>query len=191
MSQGPRTFVALPPPAATLEGFRSLGDACENRARARGIRPRRISPDSLHVTLKFLGATPSDRLESVAGVIGCVAAELRSERVCVAGWACFPRPPGARVIALGLDASTPGLARAARELDEGLKALGFAGDERIFRAHVTLARLARARDLRWLADEVALEPVVFELGRLVWFESVLGGSGARYRVLREWRLTGS
>lgn len=188
MSEGPRTFVALPLPAAALDAFAALGDALDDLARARRVRLRRTAPDHLHITLKFLGATPTEQIESVSAVIDRVAVELNRESVRVSGWACFPRPARARVIALQLDAGTPQLARAARTLDEGLHELGFTSDDRDFRPHVTLARLGRPTDLRWLAGESAVRVVEFELDRLVWFESVLGGSGARYQVLREWGL---
>jgi 2'-5' RNA ligase len=70
---------------------------------------------------------------------------------------------------------------AALELE--LDALGFARDERVFRPHVTLARLKRPADVRELLRAAEVTPHEVQISEVVLFRSHLGPEGSRYEVV--------
>jgi len=98
---------------------------------------RWVQPESLHVTLKFIG----EQKDEAAEQIRLALAEIKA---CAAtihfrGYGFFPTPKSARVFWLGMDA-TPELASLASAIDEKTAALGIPKEERDFSPHLTLAR---------------------------------------------------
>jgi len=98
---------------------------------------RWVRPESLHITLKFIGeqkpeqvAAISERLRNVEGS----PMEIR-----LAGTGFFPTPKAPRVFWIGIHAG-PELARLAGDIDDALGELGVAREERAFSPHLTLAR---------------------------------------------------
>ncbi len=155
------------------------GVAEELAARDSALRPG--APDSLHLTLVFLGATPSDR----AGAVWEVA------RASVAGIAAPELSPGAivgiprrrpRLLALELDDAE---ARAERMRDRIAGALAsrelHEPESRPFWPHVTLARVRRGA--LPAAPRADAPPAPFAATALTLFSSRTHPAGARYSAL--------
>ncbi len=94
--------------------------------------------ENLHVTLKFLGEMPSDKLERVKETLRHVPAEWPIE-VEFSGLGFFPSERHPRVLWVGMKAprSFPALATV---IDDALARLGVPKEEREFTPHLTLAR---------------------------------------------------
>lgn len=96
-----------------------------------------VRPESFHVTLKFLGETPPERLEGLkrelAGVQGKPAA------ISFGGLGFFPTPRAPRVFWAGMQADEH-LGKLARAVDEAAARLGFERERHQFTPHLTLAR---------------------------------------------------
>jgi len=168
------------------------------RARAPGSRPgsppdvrpvRWVRTDGLHLTIRFLGPTPSERFPALQTAIRRVAAQTPPLSVGLAGAGSFPRPDRPRTLWLGVSAGLPELAELAHRLDAELAAAGWASDPRPFRAHLTLARSdgmrAGPETLRLLVAEAAALDERWTADRLMLYESVTGGGAARYEPLFE------
>lgn len=157
---------------------------------ARGIRW--VAHDALHLTLRFLGATPEDRVVSAAAALAEASTTEGPFEVVLAGSGAFPGPSAPRALWLGIDAGGPELAALARELDAALASRGWPSDPRPFRAHLTLARCEDPAAGRAAAAAVAEAATGFRAGwragSLVLFESHLGRGPARYVVVAEERL---
>jgi 2'-5' RNA ligase len=157
---------------------------------ARGIRW--VGPDALHLTLRFLGSTPEDRVASAAAAVAEASGVTGPFEVLLAGSGAFPGASAPRALWLGIDAGGPELAALARALDTALASRGWPSDPRPFRAHLTLARCEDPGVGRAAAAAVAEAAAGFRAGWragcLVLFESQLGRGPARYRVVAEERL---
>ncbi|MGB9071760.1 MAG: RNA 2',3'-cyclic phosphodiesterase [Terriglobales bacterium] len=98
---------------------------------------RWVRPESLHLTLKFIGEQKPDRVEAIQerlrGVQGA-AVELR-----FAGYGFFPTPKAPRVFWIGIEAG-PRLAELAANIDAAVAELGIPREDRPFSPHLTLAR---------------------------------------------------
>ncbi|MFI5059639.1 MAG: RNA 2',3'-cyclic phosphodiesterase [Candidatus Acidiferrales bacterium] len=129
-----RLFVALEIPAAVRDNLATLIKELRNsEPKARWVRP-----ESLHVTLKFLGETPSEKLEAIRNALSAVRWE-QAVRLDFRGLGFFPNEKCPRVLWAGMDAS-PNVQSLAASIDEALEKLGFPREDRDFAPHLTIAR---------------------------------------------------
>ena len=115
----------------------------------RGFAPdvRWVSPQSLHVTLKFIGE--SDQLESVKQALG--KAEGARTQISFRGTGFFPTAKSARVFWIGIEADEQ-LAKLAASVDATLLLLGIPKDDRAFTPHLTLGRSGSGNPRRQRSD---------------------------------------
>ncbi len=98
---------------------------------------RWVRPESLHVTLKFIGEKSEadvDKINKELGSVDSSAVELKFR-----GYGFFPSAEAPRVFWVGIEAG-PELASLAAVIDERLSALGIPREEHSFSPHLTLAR---------------------------------------------------
>src|ERR1700687_5960070 len=105
----------------------------------RGFAPeaRWVRPESMHVTLKFIGEKPSDAVEGITQALGVVRAG--AIEISFRGYGFFPTSKAPRFCWVGIGAS-PELAALAKSVDEATAALGVPREEHEFSPHLTLAR---------------------------------------------------
>ena len=98
---------------------------------------RWVEPESLHVTLKFIGEQPEPAVEQIKHTLSTI--ESSAPEICFRGYGFFPTTKSARVFWIGMEA-TPQLAALAVAIDEKMPALGIPKEDRAFSPHLTLAR---------------------------------------------------
>jgi RNA 2',3'-cyclic 3'-phosphodiesterase len=105
----------------------------------RGFAPdaRWVRPESLHVTLKFIGEKSEDEVEKIRRALGTIVAE--SIEMKIRGYGFFPGPQRPRVFWIGIEVA-PELTSLAAVVDEKLAALAIPKEEHAFSPHLTLAR---------------------------------------------------
>jgi RNA 2',3'-cyclic 3'-phosphodiesterase len=113
---------------------------------------RWVKPDSLHVTLKFIGEQPDSAVEQIKQALKTVAAQTTEIRF--RGYGFFPTAKSARVFWIGMEAG-PQLATIASEIDNTTATLGIPKENRAFSPHLTLARGAGGSGSpRWRKGDV-------------------------------------
>src|ERR1022692_1619800 len=131
-----RLFVALDIDDAIRGRIaRFLDGVCGFAPHARWARP-----ESLHVTLKFVGEKPAEEVEQIKHALQTIAAD--AFEVSFRGYGFFPGARAPRVFWLGIDAG-PKLTSLAAMVDDRLAALDIAKEEHAFTPHLTLARGGR------------------------------------------------
>jgi 2'-5' RNA ligase len=98
---------------------------------------RWIKPESLHVTLKFIGEQPEAAVEQIKNSLRTIAIE--PAEIYLHGHGFFPTAKSPRVFWIGLDPG-PQLAALAAAIDDQTAALGIPKETRAFSPHLTLAR---------------------------------------------------
>src|SRR5579863_10165409 len=98
---------------------------------------RWATPESLHVTLKFIGEQPDDAVDQIRFALQSVAAN--TTEIHFRGYGFFPTAKSARVFWIGMDAGAQ-LAALAASIDENMASLGIEKESRVFSPHLTLAR---------------------------------------------------
>jgi 2'-5' RNA ligase len=191
-----RLFIAVPVAEGVRASIRELMEAVAGASideRTYG-QPRWVRVDGLHLTLRFLGATPDERQPALGEAIAAAAQGVAPFRVVLSGGGAFPDPRWPRVLWIGIREGAPELAGLARRLDEQLVPLGWPPEGRPFAPHLTLARTdgvpradERALRLAELAEGISLG---WQVDRIVLYKSIQGRGPARYEVVAEAPLPG-
>jgi len=105
----------------------------------RGFAPeaRWVRPESLHITLKFVGEKPAEAVEEIKRTL--VDIIVPDFQMVFRGYGFFPTPTAPRVFWVGIQAAS-GLPRLASAIDEATARLGIPKEDRSFSPHLTLAR---------------------------------------------------
>lgn len=173
-----RLFVAAGVPRDLLERIEEMTAGLRRRL----PKARWAPPTNQHLTLKFLGATPPDKLVSVRRVVAAVADRHEISNVRLNGVGAFPSPRRARVLWMGIDDPNGLLAALAADLAEEFASLGYEAEGRPFTAHLTLARFKQPERVdEELSVPGDLEP--FGVTTISLYHSNLSPRGARYELL--------
>ena len=177
MSEAPervRVFFALWPDAATADALAALTEL------AAPPSARRMRPDTLHMTLAFVGDIETARLPAVLSAGDAVAwpsFDMTVDRLAL--WSHN------HILWAGLSHVPDALVDLSDALGHALNARGIALPDRPFKPHVTLARKADS-----LAGSGAIEPIDWHVDGGVLVRSMRTASGACYRVLKQWGSAG-
>ena len=151
---------------------------CETSALLRaGVRGRYVAPDSLHVTLAFLGEVEGRRVDGACAALDRACAGFAPFSVALGELGCFGRRAKA-VLWQGFsdDGLLPELAQSVRG---ELRAGGLSFDGKAFAPHVTLMRAA---DLSAGALPAPV-PAQGEISEIALFRSDLSGPRPIYEAL--------
>jgi RNA 2',3'-cyclic 3'-phosphodiesterase len=186
-----RLFVALDLPEAVRAGIEEwAGGALADPAL------RRVAPESLHITLAFLGFRPEKEIEEIAAVM----AESVAPAPLVELLDPVQRPPRGRARLFALPAISPGAEILQAGLQENLvSARLYEPEKRPFWPHVTLARVRpegrgsrRPRVVERAPGSLPARLSEPFLGvRMTLYRSVLQPQGARYTPLAQVELPGA
>jgi RNA 2',3'-cyclic 3'-phosphodiesterase len=98
---------------------------------------RWVRPESLHVTLKFVGEKPIETAEEIKSALSRIQAE--PIEISFHGYGFFPTAKAARVFWVGIE-SGPKLPSLAKAVDDATFALGIPKEDHPYTPHLTLAR---------------------------------------------------
>jgi 2'-5' RNA ligase len=164
---------------------------------------RWVRPESLHVTLKFIGEKPMETAEEMKRALSGIRSD--SFELSFRGYGCFPTAKAARVFWVGIE-SGPQLASLANAVDESTSALGIPKEDHPFAPHLTLARGGgRSGAPRWrkgdatnknfqlLQEKLAALPVpdfgTMAAHEFFLYQSQLSTGGSRYTKIASFALT--
>ena len=187
-----RLFVAVPLPPAPLAEVTALVDGV--RRGPLGRVPRWVHLPNLHLTVRFLGETPPERVPAVVDGVGRALDGAAAFDAGLAEAGSFPSRGKPRTLWLGIRDGATELAALASALDPALGPLGWPPEARPFRPHLTLARLDAASRADGQAVAEALQraaagwSTTFRADRVVLYRSQLGGGPPRHEPLLEVRL---
>lgn len=187
-----RAFVAVEPSAVLRQALAKTQAELRSllqQAVGREVRIQWVKPDSIHLTLKFLGDIPEERLADIQAALARAAGKHVRFSVKAQGLGVFPDPRAPRVLWVGLTGDDQALAQLAKDVEEALATIGYAPEAKPFTPHLTLARVKdRSRDIgralsqdRLLEREWTLGPLVVEAVSLM--KSELRPTGAVYTEL--------
>ncbi len=147
-------------------------------------------PANLHVTTKFIGEWPEERLGELKDALASIPSrQIIHTRIHNIGF--FPNAKSPLNFWCGVAA--PGLSELAAATDAATAVLGVASEKRAYSPHLTLARIKDRIDLAALhqaiAREAALDFGSFEARAFFLYRSQLKPTGSVYTKLAEFPLT--
>jgi 2'-5' RNA ligase len=164
---------------------------------------RWAKPESLHVTLKFIGEQPESAIEQIKQSLNIIRSS--APEIHFRGYGFFPTARSPRVFWIGLEAG-PQLAALAEAIDHQLTPLGIPKEDRAFSPHLTLARGpagsgspcrdpadSHNRNFRQLQEKLGARPDP-EFGTMTpreffLYQSQLSPKGSKYTKLAGFALT--
>ena len=186
-----RTFIAVD----IGDEIRAAAVALQQRLARTGADLKLATPDTMHVTLLFLGEVDETDLVSVCRVVKDVAGREPPFPLRVSGVGAFPTPRRPKVVWAGVTDGATELQRLYGLLEEKLLALGcYRKEERGYTPHLTLGRVKAEKDGSALAGELP-KLLAWDGGRtavdeVLVFGSELTRSGPVYTVLGRGELKG-
>ena len=163
---------------------------------------RWVPPESLHITLKFIGEQSPDRVEAITHKLRSIESPVFDIRV--GGFGFFPTAKAPRVFWIGIHAGSQ-LAQLAEQIDVSTAELGIAREDRPFSPHLTLARGGnRSGSPKWQKGDgsnamfATLQKRLSTMGQLdfgtmtgrefILYQSQLSPQGSKYTKLQRFAL---
>lgn len=188
MAENIRSFIAVSLNDEAHAALRRLQDSLCKGAEAQASRW--TPPESIHLTLKFLGDVPASRLPDIAEAMRQACRGHRPFAIALAGLGCFPNYRRPRVAWVGVTGDIAALQRLQEAIEEAMAALGYPLEGRAFSPHLTIARLQRrasAKEVeafgRLIQGTVVGEIARLKVDRVYLMRSDLKPSGAIYTKL--------
>lgn len=177
-----RVFIAIDLPVTVKTELGRISQALDEPL-PRGV-VRWVRPEQMHLTLRFLGDTPVERLPAIQTAMDEAAGQHAPFDLMLAHLGCFPNPKRPRVIWVGLVAAggqnSRELLALKAALDAGLMPLGWPPEDKPFRAHLTLGRVKDENAARGIDWSAAVTPLSMPITALYLVESDLRPAGPIY-----------
>ena len=133
-----RSFIAIKLPDELKRGLTQLQAQLKL-----GNQPsvKWVDPNSIHLTLKFLGNVPVDRIGNITGAMEKAAQGISPFHLEVKDLGVFPNLRRVQVVWVGISGQVDRLSQLQQRIESNLAPLGFAPESRPFTPHLTLARV--------------------------------------------------
>jgi len=182
-----RAFIAVDLPTDIQDCLSSVSKRLKEQMGPVPIRW--VSPENIHLTLKFLGDVSLPNVDVLTDLINLEAASLKPMVISVGGVGAYPKVRSPRVIWVGIEASQE-MYSLQRSIDSQLNKIGYAPDRRSFSPHLTLGRVSRnalPQEVRKIGDVLSSQKIGFlGVARILGihlYRSDLQPSGAVYTKL--------
>jgi RNA 2',3'-cyclic 3'-phosphodiesterase len=182
-----RLFTALELPSDVRDKVEEL------LIRLRPTAPLRWSPpENLHITTKFIGEWPEERLEELKNSLAALPSRDPIP-VHIRDFGAFLSPNKPRFFWVGV--SAPELSALAADTESATTALGVDAEDRAYSPHVTVARVKEGFDIATLREAIAKERGLdfgrFEAHSFFLYRSESKPGGSVYTKLAEFPLSHS
>lgn len=155
---------------------------------------RWTNPQSMHLTVKFLGETPANKIAEISSTMEEICDQISRFSMVCCGIGVFPNIKQPTVVWLGLE-SPPELFMLQKELETSLSHQGFAAEKRAFSPHLTLGRvhtplsMPEGEFLKQKIDEHSHQKITaFTVDNLELIKSDLKPTGPVYTTQRKFPL---
>lgn len=187
-----RTFIAI----AISEEIKNTLSQIESHLKYAGADVKWVKPESVHLTLKFLGEIDEKKAAEVTAVLDSIARSVKPFKVSIKDIGAFPKIEHPRVVWVGLDRGAAEITALAVRIDEALSRIGFAKEVRPFSPHLTIGRVRSPLNNDKLKEKMLSAAVSIDLSlvpphqtsSVILFQSTLTPQGSIYTKLHESKL---
>lgn len=149
-----------------------------------------VNPNSIHLTLKFLGNIPEVKIVDITHTIKQAGSCLHPFTLELSRLDAFPNLKSPRVVWVGIGGDIPSVSHLQKQIDKSLIPLGFSPEKREFSPHLTLGRI-RDKTTQMERSELGNaigslkipKPPTFLVDRFNLMQSTLTSSGAIYHQI--------
>jgi 2'-5' RNA ligase len=177
-----RTFIALEISDEAREELARI----EDKLKEAEADVKWIKPESIHLTLKFLGYITEEKVPSIAKRLKDITSGTLPFNVVLSEIGVFPKWRYARVLWIGVEEGKEKVKTLAGMIEEAMEEEGFEKEKREFKSHITIGRIRTSKKLEKLekeAGKIKVNPAVSNITKVVLFKSDLTPKGAIYTPL--------
>ena len=180
-----RTFIALEIPEEPLDKILRI----KNEILGEKFKANWEPKEKLHVTLKFLGETSGENVQSIAELIERLTASFKSIDLVFEKFGVFRKNDDLKIFWIGMKPNQE-LSRFAKQLNQECAGLGYEIEKREFKPHITLLRFRGYEDSEKVLSltKVILPEIKFTADKVIYFESKLLQSGSIYKPIKSFYL---
>ena len=181
-----RAFIAIEIPPEIRQKLDEIESVLKSASRA---PVKWVEPDSIHLTLKFLGDTDVNKVDTIIEALGSVLPSIPAPRLEVKGLGVFPSPHRTQVVWAGLGGDMKGLTAQQQAVEDVMEPFGFRREKRRFSPHLTLGRVrdratqSERQELGSLATGTSFDGGSFNGSPIHLIKSVLTRQGPIYTQL--------
>lgn len=100
-----------------------------------------VNPDSIHLTLKFLGDIAADKVKEILEAMTESVSDIPAFHLQIQDLGVFPGLKKIRVVWVGITGDLSSLRQIQNNIETNLSILGYPAEEREFTPHLTLGRV--------------------------------------------------
>ncbi len=186
-----RCFIAIEIPEDIRAGLADLQKELAGKADVRKGDVKWVEPESMHLTLKFLGEVPDNQIAEVCNITKERAGRYQGFDFAVREAGSFGGR-SARVLWVGAGLDCPELLELQQDLEDELADAGWPRENRQFSGHLTLCRIRTSKageKLGTLIEEYKdYDLGTVHAGSITVFESQLTPQGPLYTPLGNYKL---
>jgi 2'-5' RNA ligase len=184
-----RAFLAIEPPEDILQAVARMQEKLKREISGRISWTK---PQGQHLTLKFFGDISTEDVKNICTAVQNRIASGSALNLKIEKLGVFPDARQPRVLWCGITGDEEKLLAIQKQLDDDFASIGFPGEDRPFRAHLTLARIKDAHGLAGISEALTKHSGFvageFVGKELILFQSRLTPQGAIYTRLAEFVL---
>ncbi len=154
--------------------------------KASGAAVKWVAPKKIHLTLKFLGDVPKNKISAVTDKLKNIAAATPSFCITPAGIGVFPGWSRPRAVWVGVGPGDAAVKNLAAQVENAMKKEGFKKSDNPFSPHFTLGRIKTAKKtflIKKAANAITVTPIPVRISEIILFKSDLTPTGAIYTPL--------
>ncbi len=184
-----RCFIAIHLPQSVQEQI----TAYIERLKSLSHDIRWIKAENIHLTMKFLGEIPAERVDAVKKALYPLSDQFSQFNLNVSGAGCFPGKKNPRVFWLGMEQGKENPLFAVHKwIEDHLFKLDFEKEKRRFSPHLTIGRVRARRDVDFsdvfnFLENNPFSPIKFTVEKIFLMRSFLKPSGAEYQIIESYR----
>jgi len=182
-----RTFIAIALPQQIKDYLAQL----EDRLKATQADVKWVTPENIHLTLKFLGERDDKKVEKIKQILEEAAGKRQPFQMRLSSVGAFPKISSPRVVWVGLDKGDRETIELAMDLEERIAKVGIPKEERPFSSHITIGRIRSPKnreklvqELKNLENKTIEENLEFQAAQITLFKSTLTPQGPIYEILK-------
>ena len=175
-----RVFIALELPEKIKKELENL----QQELKTTGIEAKWVKPEQAHLTLAFLGWIEPEKIEVISQILDDVTRKIKSVKLALHQLDSF----SSKVVFVGLKGELGKLNALSIKIRKGLKKANVGFDEKPFVAHLTVARIKKAKNLQQIISKIKIKKQTFVGNKISLMKSTLTRSGPIYENLKETQL---
>jgi 2'-5' RNA ligase len=184
-----RLFLAVSLPDPVKKNLEN----CQRELNKCGAAAKWVKPENIHITLKFLGSVPQEKIKPLIKVIEKGFGRLKCFPAICDRIGYFPPDNAPKVVWAELTGEKNLFKDLSGAIEEILSKSGFPKEKREFQAHATLARLRSSRNALALIEKINelnrdFKKMPVRIDNITLFESQLGSLGPTYTPLHQIKL---